>query len=128
MSIRWKAKTASTASRERDLARAFKGLGHPARLHLFRTLLERGPLPAGELAGAVPLAPSTVSQHLTQLKRCGLVRDSAQGLLRIYQVDREAWGQFRRALLPFLTSISAKYEISSRARTYTANPLGDGRS
>jgi len=121
VTIRWKAKTTSAPNREYDLARAFKGLGHPARLHLFRTILERGPLPAGELALTVPLAPSTVSQHLAQLKRCGLVRDSAQGLLRVYEIDRKAWDQFRRSILPFLTSISTKYELSFGAKPFAVD-------
>jgi DNA-binding transcriptional ArsR family regulator len=128
MAIRWKAKTTSAPDREDVLAGAFKGLGHPARLHLFRTMLERGPLPAGELALTVPLAPSTVSQHLAQLKRCGLVRDSAQGLLRVYEVDRKAWDQFRRSLLPFLTSISTKYESSFAAKPFTRDSPGNKRA
>jgi len=123
MTIQWRVKSAR--DREEELASAFAGLGHPARLQLFRTLLERGPVPAGELAGILPLAPSTVSQHLNRLKRCGLVRSSPHGLLRIYQVDAEAWGRFRRALLPFLTSISAKYETKHTENVSTRS-LRDG--
>lgn len=128
MTIQWKNKAGGISeSRAEELANAFRGLGHPARLQLFQALLDRGPLPAGELTTLVPLAPSTVSQHLSRLKGCGLVQSSPRGLLRIYSVDRQAWERFRRALLPFLTSISAKYETlpqtrSSRARSWNEEP------
>ena len=57
------------------LARLCKALGHPARIIILRFLAtQRGGATCGDIAGQLPLAQSTVSQHLAVLKHAGLVR------------------------------------------------------
>jgi DNA-binding transcriptional ArsR family regulator len=53
-------------------------LGDPTRRGLFETLA-RKPAPVSELARAVPVTRSAVSQHLRVLKDVGLVTDVAEG-------------------------------------------------
>lgn len=59
---------------DRDLARLAKAVAHPARVRILRLLAEREACVCGELVEALPLAQSTVSQHLKVLKDAGLIR------------------------------------------------------
>jgi len=69
------------------LAAAAKALGHPVRLELLGILLRRGACVCGALVDAVPLAQSTVSQHLKVLKKAGLVIGTVDGPSTCYCAD-----------------------------------------
>ena len=71
-----------------DLAKLAKALGHPARVHILRVLLAKDTCVAGELSEELPLAASTVSQHLKLLKESGLIKGEVDGPRRCYCVDR----------------------------------------
>lgn len=73
---------------EQQLALLCKALGHPARVRILRTLLSRERCIAGELAGQLDLAQSTVSQHLKILKESGLIKGEVDGTRRCYCADR----------------------------------------
>ncbi len=70
-----------------ELARIATALGHPARLRILRFLLEQQSCFAGEIVEHVPLAQSTVSQHLKVLREAGLVRGEVDGLRVCYCAD-----------------------------------------
>ena len=59
---------------DRDLAVLAKALGHPARVQIVRFLLSRDSCMCGDIVEHLPLAQSTVSQHLKILKGAGLIR------------------------------------------------------
>ena len=60
------------------LAKLCKALGHPARIIILRFLAtQRGGATCGDIVRQLPLAQSTVSQHLAVLKGAGLVRADA---------------------------------------------------
>ena len=67
------------AAGERELARLCKALAHPARVRLLKLLLTRDSCVCGELVDELPLAQSTVSQHLKVLKAAGLVTGVVDG-------------------------------------------------
>ncbi|WP_114966885.1 helix-turn-helix domain-containing protein [Alkalilacustris brevis] len=66
-------------------------LGHPQRLAIFRLLMRRFPdrLPAGEIAAALDLRPSTLSAYLAALVQAGLVTQERAGTLRRYGIDMD---------------------------------------
>ena len=72
------------------LAQLAKALGHPARVAIIRLLLRRDTCICGEIVEALPLAQSTVSQHLKQLKEAGLIRGEVDGPRVCYCVDEGA--------------------------------------
>lgn len=72
---------------DEQLAALCKALAHPHRVTILRFLLAQRACFAGEIAEQLPLAASTVSQHLTQLKESGLVRGEVEGPRRCYWVD-----------------------------------------
>jgi DNA-binding transcriptional ArsR family regulator len=73
-----------------ELARLAKALGHPARVAIIRLLLRRETCVCGEIVEELPLAQSTVSQHLKQLKEAGLIRGEVDGPRVCYCVDEGA--------------------------------------
>ena len=58
---------------EERIAALFRALGNPARVWIMSELA-KSPHSAGELVASLPLAQSTVSEHLTVLKQAGIVR------------------------------------------------------
>ncbi|MGA0543938.1 ArsR/SmtB family transcription factor [Brevundimonas sp. VNH65] len=68
---------------------ALGALAHEGRLNIFRALVRAGPQgsPAGVLAEAVGMAPSTLSNNLTILTRSGLTSSRRDGRSIIYAAD-----------------------------------------
>jgi len=84
---------------EAELAALSKALGHPARVRILKLLLSREQCIAGEIADVLPLAASTVSQHLKVLKESGLVKGSIDGPRRCYCADRTLVARLRALVL-----------------------------
>jgi ArsR family transcriptional regulator len=61
------------------LAELAKTLSHPARISILKLLAERNTCICGEIVEELPLAQSTVSQHLKELKAAGLVQGEVEG-------------------------------------------------
>jgi len=71
------------------LADVAKALSHPARVTILRILAKRNTCICGELVDSLPFSQSTVSQHLKELKRVGLIRGEIEGPRTCYCLDRE---------------------------------------
>ena len=61
------------------LAGMAKALGHPARLRIIRLLAERQACVTGDLVAELPLAQSTISEHLRILREAGLIQGEIEG-------------------------------------------------
>ena len=70
------------------LAALAKALGHPARVRIVRFLAGSDACMCGQICDVVPLAPSTVSQHLKVLKQAGLITGEIDGTRVCYSLDR----------------------------------------
>ena len=75
-------------------ATALAALADPTRRELFERL-RAGPRAVGELARGVTVSRPAVSQHLAVLKAAGLVRDTASGTRRVYEIDPKGLGAIR---------------------------------
>ena len=64
---------------EERAAEIFRALGNPARVRIVTELAKRNACMTGDLVGVLPLAQSTVSQHLKVLKEAGIVRGPVDG-------------------------------------------------
>lgn len=73
---------------EAELATLAKALSHPARVRILRFLQEQSSCFAGDIVEALPLAASTVSQHLKHLKAVGLIQGEIDGPRRCYCVNQ----------------------------------------
>jgi ArsR family transcriptional regulator len=78
------------SSDDEDLARLAKAIGHPIRAAILRHLLRHGQCICGDLVELLPLAQSTVSQHLKVLKQAGLLQGEVDGPRVCYCADPAA--------------------------------------
>ena len=82
------------------LAARIKALAHPARLAIVRALMAREACCCGEIVSVLPLAQSTVSQHLKILRKAGLVDRRQQGTFAYYSVRPGALDHLATLLAP----------------------------
>jgi ArsR family transcriptional regulator len=95
---------------EFDAALAFKALGHPVRMSIMRCLASRNACCCGEVCAELPLAQSTVSQHLDLLRKAGLVTMRQEGTRSRYELDRGALAAMEAALAEFGTGTKDRSE------------------
>jgi ArsR family transcriptional regulator len=72
---------------DEELANLAKAMGHPARVQIMRLLVRREACVCGDIVDELPLAQSTVSQHLKVLKGVGLIRGDIDGPRVCYCVE-----------------------------------------
>jgi predicted transcriptional regulator len=71
------------------LADVAKSLAHPARIRILKILTKMDSCMVGNIVEQVPLAQATVSQHLKELKRTGLIKGEINGPKICYCVNGE---------------------------------------
>lgn len=76
--------------KEQELAAFAKALSHPARIAILKVLAQKNSCICGEIVDVLPLAQSTVSQHLKELKNAGLITGETDGPKSCYCIDWKA--------------------------------------
>jgi DNA-binding transcriptional ArsR family regulator len=99
---------------------ALSALAHEHRLGIYRLLVEQGPagLPAGAIGEAVGLAPSSLTFHLQNLHRAGLIAQRRESRSLIYSVDFAAMHE----LVGYLTENCCAASAASCASECTPAP------
>lgn len=92
------------------LARFAKALSHPARIAILRHLASLETCCFNEISKVVPLADSTVSQHMTELKNAGLIQGTFDPPRVKYCINYENWKQARKSFKGFSKIKVAKNE------------------
>src|ERR1700723_3143172 len=84
-----------------DVIEALSALAHEHRLAIYRLLVQRGPegLPAGAIGERVGLLPSSLTFHLQNLQRAGLITQQRVSRQLIYSADFDAMNE----LIGYLT-------------------------
>lgn len=98
------AKTEEFTAEQNDLATMAKALGHPARIAILQFLIKKNACICGEIVDELPLSQSTVSQHLQELKRAGIIQGNVEGPRTCYCIDAKAWNRVKVALHGLLDS------------------------
>lgn len=102
------AKTAVFTQEEQDIANLAKALSHPARIAILKILAAQQACICGEIVEVLPLAQSTVSQHLKELKNAGLIKGTIDGPRSCYCIDREAFEKNRQAFNLLFTALETQ--------------------
>lgn len=89
----------TAAEADQRLAELAKALGHPARVQILRLLLARNSCICGDIVDELPLAQSTVSQHLKILKAAGLVQGEIDGPRVCYCVRPEGLAELKELVI-----------------------------
>lgn len=92
---------------EQELAELAKALAHPARIAILKELARRNTCVCGEIVEVLPLAQSTVSQHLKELQQAGLIQGTIEGAKSCYCINRATFQKFERMLESFFVSTTA---------------------
>lgn len=95
-------KITNYSAAEIRLANIAKALSHPARIAILKLLLQKQSCVCGDLVDELPLAQSTVSQHLKELKAAGLIQGEIEGTKVCYCIDPQVWQEARESLSAFL--------------------------
>jgi DNA-binding transcriptional ArsR family regulator len=83
------AKTEEFTKTDTWLADIAKALSHPARIRILKILTEMNVCMCGDIVEQLPLAQATVSQHLKELKRVGLIQGEIEGPKVCYCVNNQ---------------------------------------
>jgi ArsR family transcriptional regulator len=78
------------AEADEELATLAKAIAHPARVQIIRILVRKTSCVCGDIVDELPLAQSTVSQHLKMLKDAGLIRGEVDGPRICYCIEPRA--------------------------------------
>ena len=84
------------------LADLAKALAHPARIAILEFLSGKDTCVCGSIVDELPLSQATVSQHLAELKRVGLIRGDIEGPRVCYCINRKAWEEAKQLLTRFI--------------------------
>jgi len=98
-------KTYAFSKHQNRLASLAKALGHPARIAILEFLARQDACICGDLVDVLPLSQSTVSQHLAELKRVGLIKGDIEGPRVCYCIDSNGWEEARTLLQQFLSDV-----------------------
>ncbi len=79
---------------DKKLSELAKALSHPARIAILRTLAKKNMCICGEIVDVLPLAQSTVSQHLKELKRADLIIGEIEGAKSCYCINWKKLNEF----------------------------------
>ncbi|MDO7885306.1 ArsR/SmtB family transcription factor [Hymenobacter cheonanensis] len=102
-----RAKTTVFTTEQQQLARVAKALAHPARVAIVQLLASKTTCISGDIAAELPLARTTVFQHLQELKALDLIRGEIDGLTVCYCLNTELLAQVRQQFLAFFDAASA---------------------
>ena len=97
------------------LAALFKALSHPGRIAILKVLAKKNTCICGELVEDLPLAQSTVSQHLKVLKEADLIKGEVDGPRSCYCLNDKTIKDLGELFAPFLKDIGLGKKIKEKA-------------
>jgi len=76
---------------QEQLARFAKALGHPVRVAILQMLAKQTCCYHGDMSEILPIAKSTLSQHLSELKEAGLIQGKITPPMVLYCINKKNW-------------------------------------
>ena len=111
------AKTQDFTDDEIFLADIAKALSHPARIKIMKLLSEMNACMCGELVDLLPLAQATVSQHLKELKRVGIIQGDIDGPKVCYCVNVNTLQKVTKDFQNYFSNLNKGEKISCKPKT-----------
>ncbi len=87
---------------QKKLARFAKAMGHPIRMYVLELLSEQACCYSGDLTEMLPIAKSTLSQHLKELKDAGLIQGEIEAPKIKYCINQDNWEKAQQLFRKFL--------------------------
>jgi DNA-binding transcriptional ArsR family regulator len=101
-------KTEDFTKAQNDLAVFAKAMGHPARITILQFLIKTKACVCGDIVDQLPLSQSTVSQHLGELKKAGLIKGDIDGPSTCYCIDEKVWNKAKKMMGDLFGSYQGK--------------------
>lgn len=98
---------------DNQMADFAKALSHPARIAILRKLASVNQCVCGEIVDVMPLAQSTVSQHLKELKDAGIIQGEIEGAKSCYCIN---WNELEKEFNGFIQLLSELKEHNSKIK------------
>lgn len=90
--------------RQKKIARYAKAMGHPIRMYVLELLARQSCCYSGDLTEILPIAKSTLSQHLKELKEAGLIQGEIEAPRIKYCLNRENWNEAKELFKEFMSA------------------------
>jgi len=87
---------------QKTLSRFAKAMGHPIRVYVLELLSSQTCCYSGDLTEVLPIAKSTLSQHLKELKDAGLIQGEIEAPKIKYCLNHENWNLAKHLFTKFL--------------------------
>lgn len=101
-------KTEHFSDKQNNVANLLKAMGHPARMTILDCLSKADALTCGDIVNELPLAQSTVSQHLKELKTAGIINSEAEGASMYYYINEKAVKKLQKYFVKFARKVEKK--------------------
>ena len=88
---------------QKKMARYAKAMGHPIRMYVLELLSNQNCCYSGDLSDDLPIAKSTLSQHLKELKDAGLIQGEIEAPRIKYCINKENWTDAQVLFKKFLS-------------------------
>lgn len=89
---------------QKKTARYAKALGHPIRMYILELLSKQSCCYSGDLSEVLPIAKSTLSQHLKELKKAGLIQGETEPPKIKYCINRQNFDEAKKLFTIFFDS------------------------
>ncbi|WP_088340282.1 ArsR/SmtB family transcription factor [Robiginitalea sediminis] len=93
-------------SQQNEIAQVAKVLAHPARVAILQYISRQDACICSDLVEETGLAQATISQHLSEIKKIGLLKGNFQGKNLCYCIDKDRWETFSTLFESFFNRIS----------------------
>ena len=93
--------------KEQDLANMAKAMSHPARIAILKILAQKNECICGDIVAVLPLAQSTVSQHLKELLKAGLIKGTVEGVTSCYCINWKTFEKFEKTFSEFFQNTNS---------------------
>jgi ArsR family transcriptional regulator, arsenate/arsenite/antimonite-responsive transcriptional repressor len=98
-------KTEEFTTEENRIAELAKAFAHPARVAILRLLAEKKACVCGDLVDELPLSQATVSQHLKELKRIGIIKGDINPPRVCYCINEVVWQEAQQTFEGLLNTL-----------------------
>jgi len=95
------------------IAEICKALGHPTRMQIMTLLWKNNNSTCGEIVAQIPLAQSTISKHLSELKKADLVNVKNEGKKTIYTIEVDKIQILKKYFINYLSNRAISNEKES---------------
>ena len=92
----------ATTDQQQRMARYAKAMGHPVRMYVLELLSKQSCCYSGDLSQDLPIAKSTLSQHLKELRDAGLIQGEIESPRIRYCLNKENWKEAQLLFKEFL--------------------------